>query len=271
MRFGPLRLPTVPAWRYDFMLSLSSLYFLEAHVVVSSHECLVHCCILHVQANCATDTSAHYSRAKPAANAPSKPTADASAHFSTYLCSHPFSYCALRPWVVSNINQVSKSVNLAGLTLTLNANEIGIRFLNVNEICEKCDVGRWSNVTRAPWPRSCEECLPGRAASRLATVEPCTVCIAGKFSTAARDECGACSPGQFVWNASACLLCPTGTYAPVPTNDACIACGAGFATSVTLGAMTCSACSPGTFATGGNISCSTCEAGTFSGTRASDW
>ena len=57
-------------------------------------------------------------------------------------------------------------------------------------------------------------------------------------------------------------------YAPTALDDSCIACGPGFATGVSTGALTCSDCGPGYYSNGESVDCLDCVAGRASGTRA---
>ena len=50
----------------------------------------------------------------------------------------------------------------------------------------------------------------------------CVACSEGTLSSSDRVTCGACSPGEFVYNEESCEPCPLGTYAPVALTDACL-------------------------------------------------
>ena len=132
-----------------------------------------------------------------------------------------------------------------------------------------CQTGRFSNITRAPWPTECETCAPGKVALEYGSLA-CKQCPAGQFSSPEFDGCAQCNPGTFV-NNSACVYCPPGRFAPDAVSGSCILCEAGFSTQgVALAATSCSACAPGTYSEGKAVDCSECVPGRFSGSRASE-
>ena len=140
-------------------------------------------------------------------------------------------------------------------------------FVNTAYQCEECAIGTSSNLTLPPFPKwECPRCSPGKVSKVTASLG-CQDCVSGKFSSAARDSCGACGPGEFVFNASSCENCPMGHYAPVALNDECFICSSGSSTGEMSGAYLCTDCSGGRYAPTASMNCSLCEAGQYSGSR----
>ena len=77
--------------------------------------------------------------------------------------------------------------------------------------------------------------------------------------------------GTYVLNASSCVACPKGYYAPTALVDTCLVCDAGHHTEAVSKATTCSSCDAGTYSEGlAAVNCSVCDAGKASSSRASE-
>uniref|UniRef100_A0A383W677 Tyrosine-protein kinase ephrin type A/B receptor-like domain-containing protein n=1 Tax=Tetradesmus obliquus TaxID=3088 RepID=A0A383W677_TETOB len=102
----------------------------------------------------------------------------------------------------------------------------------------------------------------------------CEPCAAGTAAAANEAVCAACGGNTYsaAAAAGACVNCPGSTVAN--TGHTACECPAGYApaesTSWANGNLTCSACSPGTYAAAGSPSCSNCAAGTYSSSAASN-
>ena len=101
-------------------------------------------------------------------------------------------------------------------------------------------------------------------------LDDCTSCDAGKLSEKTFDACYVCPGGTYVFNATSCIDCAAGKYAPTAVNNDCITCDIGFFTGMINASTTCTACDAGTYSWGLAIACRDCKAGKFSLTRSAN-
>ena len=104
-------------------------------------------------------------------------------------------------------------------------------------------------------------------------VSSCTVCAAGTYYTttttgaSSNSICLACPVGKYSSaGATACTLCPVGTYRPSTGGSQCMTCPPGTESTAT-GASACQSCAAGKFSQTGT--CVACQTGTFAASTGS--
>ena len=128
--------------------------------------------------------------------------------------------------------------------------------------CVDCPMGRY-RAADSPIHDVCEVCPAGRFQGEEGK-ESCVECPLGKLSSPTRYYCDSCSVGQYAFNATECIDCEQGKYAPVPQTGACLACGAGLSTKTKSAATQCTRCDAGTWSSDLAWNCTLCTAGTYS-------
>lgn len=132
-------------------------------------------------------------------------------------------------------------------------------------VCSSCPIGSYSNAAGSS---VCFLCPPGTY-SNLLGATLCFSCSAGSYSNpAGRTACLSCSQGTFSNSvgATACLLCSAGSYSDVMGRTICLLCNQGkySATLGTSSASACLICPGGTYAGSGMSACVSCLSGKYS-------
>jgi len=140
----------------------------------------------------------------------------------------------------------------------------GQYFTLESNLCTSCDVGRFANVSKPPWPSTCTLCEAGTYASQTASTY-CKACPEGKLSSVERIGCVTCLAGQYTLNKATCEDCESGSYAPQALIGACLPCGAGSHTKELKAATTCTPCDAGSFSSAKSANCTLCAVGRCSG------
>ena len=123
-----------------------------------------------------------------------------------------------------------------------------------------------------PDDRTCTECPDGKY-KHFQSWDPCYDCGAGYGSTDKQysfwsEACEPCGAGFFEMN-GLCVACAHGEFSLDSTNTICSTCSPGWypvdysGNYVTLGAIGCKACAPGTYSEESTSPCTTCDAGLF--------
>ena len=164
------------------------------------------------------------------------------------------------------------------------------------EACVSCEPGKFSKDLAKPvmctdcysgWYTDqyastiCKQTPPGyRAFTNKSRVVPCSP---GTFSEGVSTTCNLAEPGFFVgrWNSSKasecsagrfssspgstiCQSCPRGKFQTISKAKSCQSSNLGYATNMTLGAVTQIRCPAGKFSSGEQAQCTVCNAGTSS-------
>lgn len=125
--------------------------------------------------------------------------------------------------------------------------------------CFQCNAGFYSNPPKI----GCTPCGPGQFGDNQGQSR-CKDCPAGKFSNGTVNTgCPyTCQPGSYAEaRASACTICPPGTYSSTPQSGQCAQCNKGTYSNSTgaTSVATCQECVDGTYADGtGMSSCKQC-------------
>ncbi|GMI25620.1 hypothetical protein TeGR_g13322, partial [Tetraparma gracilis] len=139
--------------------------------------------------------------------------------------------------------------------------------------CTLCQAGTYNSREGSEVEVDCEDCAPGTYNPAEGSESPadCQDCAAGTASSehgaTSLSSCGTCDAGSFApAGSSTCTLCVAGRYSSevgLERLDDCLLCAAGKASPL-MGAANenaCSACTPGSYSTGGNSTCGLCAAG----------
>ena len=126
--------------------------------------------------------------------------------------------------------------------------------------CVGCPEGSFSNWSSAPWV--CRTCPRGQYQPFSGSAS-CLDCPTGTVTSSDRRLCKSCQPGEYVFNASTCVSCPLATFAPVPLDNGCKPCLAGFATGARSAATSCTACPVGRASSVDRLACDVAETGFY--------